>query len=175
MKQLTYLLLGILTFSSCNRHKEKSTGQKIVLPGQVEIYNPFLTKTPITSPLNNNNVKIYTLVDVSCSTCLLKLEKWDKFQDEVQQYHVTVVPICFAKDSFEILKYLFENNQIGKVSLPLVLDLKDEFIRQNRALISDIGELTVLTDADNNILFSGDLLDDQTVKAGFIRKIRNLD
>ena len=52
------------------------------------------------------NFKIYTLIDVSCSTCIISLEKWDKFQLEVKKLNVAIIPVCYAKDKFELLKYL---------------------------------------------------------------------
>ena len=163
-----------MVFSSCNTAKEKGKTQTILLPAQAEVYNPYGERSANASRLKSPHARIYTAVNVSCATCLLSLENWDHFQTEIAQYHVPVIPICRSKDGFETLKFLFENNKIEKIHLSLILDLKNAFIQQNKGLAGDRDELTVLVDANDQVLLSGDPIYDESTKDKFIKKIQEI-
>jgi len=174
MKKFTALLLFCtMLCASCKRH-EKSTAakEKISMPDHVEVYNPYMGKD-LTDPLKSKApLKIYTLINVSCSPCFLKLEKWDKLQAEIKAIRpVAIIPLCDSKDNFEMIRFLFESERIPKNQLALVLDLDGKFIKQNSTLISPVGELTALTDENNNILLTGNPIENKDDKDKFLKMI----
>ena len=142
------------------------------MPEHVEVYNPYMGKE-LSDPLKSNaSLKIYTLINVSCSPCFLKLEKWDKLQAEIKAIKpVAIIPVCVAKDNFEMIRFLFESEKIPKNQLPLVFDLDSKFIQKNSALVNPLGELTALTDQNNNVLLTGDPLENKDDKDKFIKMI----
>lgn len=175
MKKLTaLLLLCILVCASCKEPKANSTAarEKISMPDNVEIYNPYMGKD-LSDPLKSNApLKIYTLIDVSCSPCFLKLEKWDKLQAEIKAISpVAIIPVCYSKDNFETIRFLFETEKIPQNQLPLVFDLDNKFREQNANLVNPLGQLTALTDENNNVLLTGNPLDDKDDKDKFIKMI----
>lgn len=169
-QQFIFLVLA-LGLCAC-QHRSNGTGAKVVPPQDYIIYNPYIKVTDTLAALPRAP-KVYTLVDVSCSTCILRLSEWDKFQKEIGN-KVHVYPVCFSKDKFELLKYLFENNQLARIRLPLLLDKKEKFIRDNKKQIGVNGEFNVLTDDNDNIILSGDPIGDQAVRKKFIEQIRQL-
>lgn len=173
MKLFKLLILAVILIVACNN--KENAKQKLILPTNYEIYNPYLGSNIHDSFTTNKNLKIFTLVDVSCSTCLLKLEKWDKFNIEINKYSVELIPICYSKDNYELLKFLFENNRIAKISIPLILDINEEFIKANKNLITVNGEFTALVDNENKIILDGNLIDDENIKNSFLAKIKSLN
>lgn len=175
MKTLTVLLLfSLVIAASCKDQKAeaKAATTKISMPANVEVYNPYAGKD-LANPLQRNTpLKLYTLIDVSCSTCLLRLEKWDAFEAELNAVKpVSVIPVCYSKDGFEMIKYLFESEKIPKIKLPLVLDLDNSFRQQNASLVNQLGEMTALTDRDNNVLLTGNPIEIKDDKDKFLKAI----
>lgn len=168
------IVLCSFILCSCIKTENQNIGQKIVIPESLTTYSVVDSQIiNISNPKNNHSV-IYTLIDVSCATCLQKLEAWNKFYSEIENSTVSFIPICHSKDDFELLKYLAENNQIGQLKFPLYLDIEDQFIALNKLLINDIGEFTVLTDSEHKILLSGSPIDDQNLKKGYLNLINSL-
>lgn len=174
MKKFSLLLFvaGMLIWS-CTSNSNKSS-KYISIPDSMEIYNPHLSSSNTKLSKKQTPTKIYTLVDVSCSTCIFKLEQWNKFQQEVGDKKATVIPVCYAKDGFELLKYLFESKKLENVKIPLYLDSKQKFIQANQAQISKSGVLNVLTDAEGHVLAEGDPIDDPAIRSHYINLINNL-
>lgn len=170
-----FLLLSTsLLFSCKNRKQSYADGVKIILPTQTKIYNPFGTDTSRAFLTDNHSkFKIITLINASCATCLGKLKGWDKFQSvNPGLSKVPIIPIVFSRDSFELLKFLFESRRIPSMHLPLVLDIKDSFSLLNRSLVRS-GDFTALTDADNRIIVAGDPIENEKVRNRFLEAVRN--
>lgn len=169
-----FLVVYALLCASCSQHEPKAatTGEKISMPDHVEVYNPYMGKE-LKDPLKSNaSLKIYTLIDVSCSPCFLKLEKWDKLQVQMKAIKpVAIIPVCYSKDNFETIRYLFESNKLPQNQLPLVFDLDNKFRLQNPKLVNQLGQLTALTDENNNVLLTGDPLENQDDKDKFMKMI----
>jgi hypothetical protein len=166
------LLLYILCLLSCSDQKENSlAGTKIVMPAHVEIYNPLIEDASARNAINGHKkLKVYALVDASCATCLFKLNKWDSLQSK--NPNVAVMPVCFSKDNFEQLKFLFESSKIG-IKVPLILDIEDSFAKQNKAAIIS-RDLALLTDGEDRVLFSGSLLDNEDDQEKFHQAVSKL-
>lgn len=168
------LLFYILLLAACANQKNNAPekGQAVVMPKNIEIYNPSLGTELKNPAVDNTGLKIYTLIDVSCSTCLLKLEKWSQLQAELKDVkQVSVIPVCYAKDNFEMIRFLFESDKVGKIELPLVLDLDNNFKKANPNLVVEYGEFTALTDNTDHILLTGNPIENKNDKDKFLQKI----
>jgi hypothetical protein len=164
-----FLLLNLVWLFSCAPKKNYAEGVKVVMPRDIEIYSPLGADTSRRFLTDNHSpLKIYTLINTSCATCLSKLEKWDKFQSDYPDFSkVPIIPVCFSHDSFALLKFLFYGHKIKSMRLPLVLDLKDSFYRLNRTLVKT-GDFTALTDAEDRIVVPGDPLENEKVRKRFL-------
>lgn len=178
MKPISYmLLLSMLLLYACNNHKkEYSRGVKINMPTQTAIYRPFDTDTNSRHvAADHSPFKIYTYINTSCSSCLMKLKGWDKFQSENPDFSkVPIIPVCFSKDNFELLKFLVESHKLPSMHLDMILDLKDSFATLNKGLVRS-GDFTALTDAEDHVLFTGDPLTNPKVKNRFLQAVTNAE
>lgn len=173
MKNIS-ILFYFLLISSCNNTENQHKGQKINIPNKMLAYTvDDIQIHEVNNISNDQQPTIYTLINVSCSTCLLKLEQWNTFYSEIESNKISFVPICHSKDDFELLKYLAENNQIGNLKFPLYLDIENQFIHLNESLISDIGDFTALTNSKNQIILSGNPTEDQNIKKEYLNLINS--
>jgi hypothetical protein len=62
---------------------------------------------------------------------------------------------------------------VGSVQIPLVLDIDNTFRKENALLIDQHGETTVLTDAHNRILLTGNPIESKEDKEKFFQKIHD--
>jgi len=179
-RHIFFLLFASILLSCAGKVKknasEKSDVQgAVILPDSVELYNPFLGDSLANPFITNSGYKVYTLIDASCTSCMAKLQKWSVFEASIKDKgSVSLIPICYTKDNFDILKFYFEKDSTSRLQVPLVLDLKNEFVKHNAPLISQSGEMTVLTDARNIILLRGDPIGNQQDKEEFIKRIASV-
>lgn len=150
---------------------------KIQAPKHIEFYNQYLSDS-LHVKITLDTIKqqrIYTTINVSCASCLQKFAKWDRFHTELGELNnnVAIIPVCYSEDRFESLKYLFENNKLARIKIPLALDVDNSFVKQNLSLWKQHGDFTVLTDSKNNVLLVGDPIGNEKDKNDFIQAIRN--
>lgn len=181
MRRKTIYLVGlwicISPAFSCKNGHQQAKAVVVKMPGRIEEYNPYIRNADSPRLMQNERkpaLLIYTLIDVSCSTCILKLDKWSDFISEIKSDRrnlLSIKPVCFSEDHFETLKFLFENNRIEKFAYPLLLDLENKFMSENPTLVSRRGEMTVLTDTANKVLLAGNPLENKEDRDLFIKKI----
>jgi hypothetical protein len=167
----TGILICLLLTSCKSNTNENKINQVIKIPAHIEKYNPYMKN--VDSLKDEPPLLIYTLVDVSCATCILKLEKWNTFFAEIKDNKknlLSIRPVCFSKDHFETLKFLFESKQIAKIDFPLLLDINNKFISENSSLVK-MGEMTALTNAGNEVLMTGNPIENAEDRKRFIEKI----
>lgn len=168
--------MTILILSSCsNIAKEPSefvAKQQVALPNDLEVYNSSLQLNQVTSGKSKFQFKIFTAVNTSCATCLAKIEQWEQFSQDANKCAKTlVVPVCNSKDKFEMLKFLIETKIDRKLNVTLLLDSSNSFQKLNPELASATTGLSVLTDAANSVLFTGNPTETPTDRQRFIDKI----
>ena len=161
----------LMIFTSCNDATRKPGVLYVKLPQQLTLYNFSNGIDTLVKVNKSDNYRVYTLIDVSCSTCLLKIEKWNDFYLKLKNYNIQFFPICYTKDNFELLKYLFENNTLQGVEMNLYLDPGKIFIENNKNLINKLGEFTALTDAKNKIIINGDPIMNSDISKLYFEKI----
>ena len=169
-----FLLLNLIWLFSCTHKKNYADGVKVVMPTEIEIYSPLGADTSRRFITDHSPLKIYTLINTSCATCLDKIEKWDKFQSENPDFSkVPIITVCISKDGFAMLKFLFDSHKIKSMHLPLVLDIKDSFPKLNNTVIRT-GDFTALTDAEGRIIVPGDPLENEKVRNRFLNALHNV-
>ena len=173
---LLWLILGItLSCSNISQNTSRASQKRIKLPENFEIYNSELKKTEFAAGNKNFPLRIFTTINVSCATCIQKLAEWEKFQKEVK--HCTkllLVPVCVSKDKFELIKYLFENNKVGELNFPLLLDSSQTFGTLNKRFADVMSGISVLTNADNEVLLTGNPIENKADRIKFLDRICNL-
>lgn len=167
----------MMLFAFCTPKKQSKNDLEITIavPERVEIYDPSTGNSNALFLKNKKNrYKIYTLINASCSSCIFKLEKWTDFQSLIPNASdVSIIPVCFSHDNFELLKFAFENNKVKKITLPLVLDSEENgFKKMNEKLVNKYGDFTVLTDANDHVLLQGDPMEDQNDKTKFLLRLQ---
>lgn len=172
MKTLLFCLFLSVFLSSCHQKEENVENKILLLPKKMEIYYPVGEES--VEVTRNPSYKIYVLIDVSCSTCLLKFKLWDDYYKKIREHNSTqLVPVCSSKDNFELLKYWFENDKIYKISVPILLDTENKFKILNRDLFDGVEDIAILTDTANRILLIGNPLEDQQDKKIFLDYLKN--
>jgi hypothetical protein len=167
LTKLVFIVLMVTSFMSCNNDKEVINELGVVLvPEKLIAYN--YSDSTSTSIGFGKKYRLYTSINVSCSTCIFELEDWRLFATGKMEYTFDFYPICYAKDNFEMLKYLFENEDIKPLNFPLFLDADNEFITNNELLVSMNDNITILTDSDNNILLSGNPIHDPELMKEYV-------
>ncbi|MEJ5995227.1 hypothetical protein WG904_12430 [Pedobacter sp. Du54] len=131
-------------------------GKILMLPDSMEVYRPFPNYLLDSGKINQSTLKIYTFINVSCSTCLEDIEKWSRLNSKLRKYNVPIVVICESKDKFEVFKYFCEQGTIKKFPYPFFLDLKNEYVKKNPFVFTHAGFKTLLTNQENKILLAGD-------------------
>lgn len=173
---LYIMVFNALLFVSCANKNNPYEDLKITSPKQIELYNPYLSDS-LHSKITLDTlkqIKLYTTINVSCVTCILKLEKWDRFHSDLGLHNnnVAIIPICYSGDGFESFKYFFENDKMLPIKIPLVLDVDNSFVKQNKSLLDKYGDFTALTDSKNNVILIGNPIENEKDKNDFIQAIR---
>lgn len=153
---------------------ENSLGKKLSIPINLQSYTPFPQYIADSTELSHADLKLYTQINTSCSTCLEEINTWNKFIPKLMEYKVPVILICQSKDNFELLKYLCENGKIKKFSFPFFLDIKKEYISKNSFMDTSTEFETVLTDSKNKILLMGNPIHSEKTKSIYLNEIRKL-
>lgn len=120
---------------------------------------------------NHFSLKIYAFIDVSCPSCIADIDKWNNVVPEFMKYKVPVILVCYSKNNFEYIKYLFENGQVKKFPFPLYLDITNQLHKQNSYIRENEGHQVVLTDQHNAILAMGNPLLSSEIKALYLKTI----
>jgi hypothetical protein len=172
------ILVMVLVASCIEKKRSASGGEIIAVPERVEVYNPSTgDSNTLLLKRNKKRYKIYTLINASCSSCIFELEKWTEFQSMIPNVNeVSIIPVCFSHDNFELLKFAFENNKVKKISLPLVLDTGENGFKQmNEKFVKKYGNFTVLADTDNHVLLQGNPMENLNDKAKFLSRLQKAE
>lgn len=152
-----------------------SLGKKLSIPEDLQLYTPFQPYTTDSIQLANSSLKLYSLINTGCSTCLGEIDKWFSFASKIKKYKIPVILICKSdKDNFESIKYLCETNKIKKFPFPFFLDLKDNYVNKNPFMNASRDFETVLTDKNNTILLIGNPLRSNEMKELYLKEIQKI-
>lgn len=179
-----FLFIVIVSCISCNKiqkHKrltelksigEPNIGKKLILPNSLQVYNPFLGSISDSIAISNANYKIYTYINASCGTCVLKISLWEGLIPEFKKHNVPIILICGSDDRFELLKYLCESEGVKIFSYPFFLDKENEFTNKNKFITEAKDFNTVLTDKDNAIILFGNPIHSNKIKDMYLKEIQ---
>ncbi len=172
------LFLIVVWFVSCDNNKkvnydtDTSVEGKLIIPQRIVMYQPFPSSNSIVDSVKiaNSSLKIYSLVDGSCATCVGSIKKWINF---TKMTNIPVILMITSSDEqFNLFKYVCEEGEFKNFKYPFFLDLNNEFYSLNRELFADKGIHTVLADADNKILLFGNPTESSTIQKDYLEKIK---
>ena len=169
MKKIIPIIIICLIFS-CSENKKNSRVITLKLPDT-------LTSLESSQPINiskiyiSDSLFIFTSINTSCSTCLMDINKWREFQDILKNNNVALIPICHSNDNFEMLKYLFDSEELESLDYPLFLDPKNKFLRLNDSLLDDHKNITVITNVNKEIILQGNPFQDQNLMDAYLKTI----
>ena len=158
---------------SCNKKidasiKEKVNsflGKTIILTEDYSFYNPdSVNINAFQNSLKEEKYKVFTLINASCSTCVEQINEWQRLSLEFKKYNVPIALICFSKDNFELLKFLYESGSLKKFNTPLILDLNQKFLNTNKFLIEEKHFSAALVNHENEIILIGNPIFSQGIK-----------
>lgn len=182
MRLTIFCLLSCFLFFACQddeRNVEtagaaisKKIGKRITIPDSMELYVPFNNLLYDSSAIASSPLKIYTFIDVSCSSCIDNIEKWEflsasKFAKE----KVPIILICQSRDDFELFKYFCESGKVPRFQLPFFIDKGGKYFKLNTFI--NRSNHTVLTDQANAVILSGDPTHSDKVLNLYMKKIKS--
>ncbi|MCH5263711.1 MAG: hypothetical protein J1F42_12425 [Lachnospiraceae bacterium] len=126
-------------------------GRKLILPMQDSVQN--LSTIELKNILTNSRLKIVTYVDVDCSICMLKLDFWRKFIQNLTKKGARISILIYAHSTRkENLIPLMEN--IWPQDQPWIYDQYKNFIITNE--LYDDHFQSLLLNQKNEIILIGD-------------------
>ena len=153
---------------------KESIGKKLIVPEGLRIYNPHLLDVDSTL-ISQSKVKIYSSLDITCSTCIDIMKQWDAESQKFNEFNVPLIFIARSDDDFFLFKYSYEDTRtIPKFNFPLFLDYKDDFFRQNEFMAHNKSFETVLTNQDNEIILIGNPLSSDEMMSLYLDKINEV-
>jgi hypothetical protein len=150
---------------------ENNLGKKLILPDSLELYHPFPNYID-SKEIINFKFRIYSHIDASCGTCIETLKAWNNLIPELKGKGIQVILICSSDNRFELLKYYFESKEIENFNHPLWLDLKNNFIKNNKFMLESKNFETVLTDNNDKILLVGNPNFSNKIKELYFKEIK---
>ncbi|MDI9312513.1 MAG: redoxin domain-containing protein [Limnohabitans sp.] len=174
IKKILTIFFLLFVFS-CNQNKKIDAidTKQINLTDSLEIYNP--TKISLTNKkqvLENPSHKVYTYLNVSCSSCLFELNEWSTIAQKFKELNTEVIFICYSKDKFQYFKYLYEDDQIKRLPFPFLLDSNDIFLRNNSMFKKyELGQV-FLTDASGKIILNGNIIHSENLLNKYLTLIK---
>ncbi len=163
---ISMLLFTISMFGCFNMNeKKKSTtsiaifdtlaiGKQLTIPDSLEVYKPFDNYSLDSNEIAKSSLKIYTFVDVSCSSCIDNIKKWNLIMPSFDNYKVPVIMVCQSRDNFELFKFFCESGKVGKLYYPFFLDKSEKYFKLNPFI--NHSNHTLLTTQNNKIVGIGD-------------------
>lgn len=118
--------------------------------------------------------KIVVFVNGSCSCATEKISYYQDFLDSLGRCDQNLI-LCFiitSSDNFTLFSELIEIGNI-KFSYPPLYDNTYHVLRQNKINIHDERSQTLLLDKNNEIIATGDIRLNQSLKQKYIRHIEN--
>jgi hypothetical protein len=175
MKRIkAYILTSIIVilFSSCEEKNNNSNYERIYFPENFELLNSNISNKDYIQKSKKFKFKIFTQINVSCATCIQKLAKWQNFIKQLDGCDsIYLIPVCKSKDKFELIKYLFESNKVGDLNFTLLLDTANTFGVLNKRYYDDMISESVLTNSEDQVLISGNPIENEIDRNKFLNSI----
>ncbi len=182
---LKYLVAIVCIFSliSCKNDKnnekiislksiiDSNIGKELIIPDSIIIYKPFLNYAMDSVKMFNAEIKIYSRINTSCSTCFENFELWENFHKQLEGKKIPILLICESNDDFEMIKYVCESGGVSSFPYPFILDIKNSFYTKNKFMKESEHFETVLTDKNNTILLLGSPIHSKEIEELYLKEI----
>lgn len=180
---VAYLLIcSVLTISCQNLRKNDSNnsqrksnisieGKNFNIVEDVRIFTDTGNYILDSSDMFNSSLRVFSYVNVSCATCLDEIRNWNSLAKSLAQHNTPIILYLQSKDRYELLKYLIEESRLAPYSYPFVLDINNNYFKQNSMLSEEKRLYTVLVNKDNEILWVGDPIHSENDQQKLIQAI----
>lgn len=166
----SYLIFFLCFVFACEGLKKQSDQKIINIPDSLIIYE---TDSPDKSTSTKlGNLTLITTINVSCATCILELNKWRFFKEKNESEKFSLMPICYSKDNFEMIKYLFESGEIETLDFPIYFDKGNQFIELNKNFLDDNNNITILVDKEYKVLVQGNPLSNNKLMNEYLKYLK---
>lgn len=179
------LICPIANISCQNSHKENNSNhsqntserslqtKKLIIVDDIQVLRVTEEHVLDSSEMFNSPYRVFSYVNVSCATCLDEIKQWNSLAKSLTLYNVPVILYLQSKDRYELLKYLIEKQRLASYSYPFVLDINNNYFKQNSMLNEEKRLYTVLVNIDNEILWIGDPLHSKNDRQKLLQIIEN--
>ena len=116
--------------------------------------------------------KIVNFLDGNCTTCLLKINYWKEFTNEMNSQGCSIPIVIYAYSSLEEDMRVYLNRECTSINFYWQFDKDKSFISENE--LYDLRLQTVLLDAYNNVILIGDPLLNPTLRELYMDTIKSL-
>lgn len=163
-------------FTGCDNNERKLKrfiqewqGRKIVIPGDSKI--KVQGRDTDMLQINNSRFKILNYIDTSgCTACQMKLYEWTKLQKETDSLNLKVTYLFIVcTNKYEELETLQNMNHC---LIPFIYDDQRKITKLNN-FPSIPGLQTFLLDSMNQVLLIGNPIENEKIKALYIKRIQN--
>lgn len=123
MKFFNVLFIAVLLLLLSCKQSPKQLGAvlKVSSLDSMEVFNAGSNFN--ISNYKSKPYKLFTSINVSCASCIEKVEIWNRIIKNINADKIAFFPIAHTKDNFETFKYLFQSGSIKNVQIPFFLDI----------------------------------------------------
>jgi len=158
---LSLSLVLFVLCNSCRNPKENQirdevnfwVGKKVLLPKQSDLIKPLNGEQ--VSPLNKR-IKVLTLVNASCGTCIEEFNKWKGFMDTWDTTSVGYIFLLYSDDNLMTFKKI--NSDFLKFQYPLFNDQDKKIIKANKFSDKKMFQTFLLNEADEIVIIGSPIL-----------------
>lgn len=179
-KNIPVLLIITCTVSlivSCRNNKMHSINMEVKHWLGKEVYLPKLSdmrtleRNSISSPLEKR-VKIMTIINASCGTCIEEFKKWNDFMKTTDTTLVGYVFLLYSNDDL----MTFENTNANYLQFPYPYfnDKENEVIEKNGFNIEQKDYNTFLLNKENEIVLVGNPIYNNSISDLYLKEVSRI-
>lgn len=141
--------------------------RNIILPNDSLIKNHSLE---FPNP-KNRKIKIITLINGSCGSCIYELNEWEKFRKKINSSQLGLIYLVYSNDNLHLFKDLLSNSKIN-FNHPYFEDIDKRVIGANGFSKYDTNFQTFLIDKYDNIILAGNPISNKKIKELYLKEIQ---
>lgn len=169
-KKQMILLIGCISFLSCNMQPDvnsglkKLIGREMKLPPDIVGFN-LADSVSMDTYLNSPYKIIYYIDSMGCTECHIEsLYRWKKFFQETDQKKSPIVILFETNDIFDIQMFM----EKFELHFPFFLDANKKFKAMNRNILPDHALLSTFLTRNDTIILAGNPIDNFKLRELFI-------
>ncbi len=178
-KKTLVLFMGVCFISliySCKNNEIRRISKEIKPWLGKQVYLPKLSnkRTLERNPLSplEKKVKIMTIIDASCGTCIEEFDKWKDFMKSTDTTLVGYVFLLYSND--DLMTFESTNANYLQFTYPYFNDKKNEVITKNGFNLEQKNNNTFLLNKKNEIILVGNPIYSNSVSKLYLKEISKI-